>query len=197
MSGLCRTLGAAERFLTSSPLQMRKDGFRSRKTQGARCQSGSSESGGSGKKERGRRQRSWATGRVGCRGGATLFLPTPASRASTGVGDGCAFPCLLSSFLGHDFLCMYFLLRFPWCASILSRDRPAEGKGELATCHHRADSGEDLALNSSCHLANASFTLSKRQRRLGTIETNRNGRTRTAPVNSFSSETGSTESWRA
>jgi len=134
MSGLCRTLGAAERFLTSSPLQMWKDGFRSRKTQGARCQSGSSESGGSGKKERGGRQRSWATGRVGCRGGATLFLPTPASRASTGVGDGCAFPCLLSSFLGHDFLCMYFLLRFPWCASILSRDRPAEGKGELATC---------------------------------------------------------------
>ena len=69
-------------------------------------------------------------------------------------------------------------------------------KGSLQRAHHRADSGEDLTLNSSCHLANASFPLSKRQRRLGTIETNRNGRTKTAPVNSFSSETGSTESWR-
>jgi len=40
-----------------------------------------------------------------------------------------------------------FLLLFPWCASIFLGQAWAEGKGELATCHHRADSGQETVHN--------------------------------------------------
>ena len=44
------------------------------------------------------------------------------------------------------FACLFplsFPLLFPWCHHILFRQAWAEGKGELATCRHCADSGRE------------------------------------------------------
>jgi hypothetical protein len=57
-----------------------------------------------------------------------LFLPTPFFMVSAGERD--------------DFFCLSFVISLVFY--IFSGKAWAEGKGELATCRHRADSGREL-----------------------------------------------------
>jgi len=73
-----------------------------------------------------------AVGELGAGEELPLFLPTPLhSIGGRGVGDERVFPLLLS-----------FVI--PGTHRYFSRDRPGRrAKGELATCRHRADCGQE------------------------------------------------------
>jgi len=83
--------------------------------------------------------REWEEGQeaeeVGARGGITLFLPTPDFMAFAGVGR-----FYLSS-LCHFLSSLYIFVGKAW----------VEHKGELATCRHRADSGQETDCTQSRH----------------------------------------------
>jgi len=70
---------------------------------------------------------------LGAGEGSPLFLPTPDFMVPAGEGwavSGVSFP-------------LSFPLLFSWCAPHLLGTGWAEGKGELATCRHRAYSGQE------------------------------------------------------
>ena len=107
-----------------------------RVTPGVRSESGSSGSAGSGKRNGRRRRRSWAPGRIWCRGGTAAVLAHALFHGigGRGVGDGCfSFVTFLCYFLGAHLI----FLGQAW----------AEGEGELAACRHRADCGQENWVN--------------------------------------------------
>jgi len=130
------TRGAERQCWTSSPQRMWEGWCHlwKRRTPGARCQSGSSGNGGSGKRNGRRRWRSWVPrGNWGAGEELPLFLPTPLHGISgRGVGGGrpFSFVTFLCDSLGtHRY--------FSW-------NRPGRrAKGELATCRYCADCGQE------------------------------------------------------
>jgi len=82
---------------------------------------------------------------LGAGGGGELPLPPPPpdfmASAGEGWGEGCAFIC--SFFLSFTPARLLFLCNSLGAHHIVLGKAWAEGSGELATCRHRADSGQE------------------------------------------------------